>query len=278
LLDPACRDSARWVVVPDAGHFIALEHPAAFERGLRDVYVQSAAPDGRPPREPFINHPDIAGHAPPLTFRHEEVNMFRRFFLQGIAALLLCLSMGAQARAVPVVGTLDVTGAVRVTPTSLDFLPPVGGGGGVVNVGPTSTGLFAPISGTQGQVLDIPYAAGSAQPGFLTAGAAFDLTALEAGAFKSTKCAASRPAAGQTCTPEGTALSLVNTTDHSCSVSVSLRGNFRISSGEETPYAGVITFQFADRNFQQLLAGFAAGDFPVTTFSASFAPAGQPQQ
>ena len=206
--------------------------------------------------------------------------MFRRFFLYGVAALLLCLSPAAQARAVPPSGTLDITGSVRVTPTSLDFLPPLGGGAGSVIVGPTGTGFFAGASNTSGQILDIPYAAGGAQPGFLTLaafpGLVFDLTSFEAGAFKSTRCGASRPAAGQTCTPAGTALSLVNTSDHSCAVFISLRGDFRSVTGEVTPYAGVITFQFADRNFQQLLAGFAAGDFPVTTFSASFAPAEQP--
>ena len=70
---------------------------------------------------------------------------------------------------------------------------------------------------------------------------------------------------------------MVNTTDHGCSVSVGLRGNFRSSSGEEAPYVGAITFQFADRNFQQLLAEVAAGgSSPTTTFSASFSPAGQP--
>ena len=211
--------------------------------------------------------------------------MFRRSFLRGIAALLLCLSMGAQARAVPVDGALNVTGSVLVTPTSLDFLPqsPLEGGVGFVEVGAGSTGVFAILPfGTQGLILDTPYAAGTAQPGFLTLalfpGMAFDLTSLESGVFKSTRCGAGRPAAGQTCTPAGTALSLVNTTDHSCAVFISLRGNFRSATGEEAPYAGVITFQFADRNFQRLLAGFAAGDFPVTTFSASFAPAGQPQQ
>jgi hypothetical protein len=147
--------------------------------------------------------------------------------------------------------------------------------------GDGGTGVFAAAApGTTGLILDTPYAAGTEQPGFLTLalfpGTAFDLTSLEAGLFKSTRCGASRPAAGQTCTPAGTALSLVNTSGHSCSVSVSLRGIFRSATGEETPYAGVITFQFADRNFQQLLAGFAAGDFPTTTFSASFAPAEQP--
>jgi hypothetical protein len=206
--------------------------------------------------------------------------MHRRFFLRGLAALILCLSPAAQARAVSTSGTLNVTGAVRVTPTSFDFLPPLGAGVGVVEVGPGSTGVFAAALGASGQILDIPYAAGTAQSGFLTLaafpGMTFDLTALEAGVFKSTRCAAGRPAAGQTCTPEGTALSLVNTSDHSCSASIGLRGNFRSVTGEETPYAGVITFQFADRNFQQLLAGFAAGDFPTTTFSASFAPAEQP--
>ena len=206
--------------------------------------------------------------------------MFRRFFLQGLAALLLGLSSAAQARAVPIDGTLNVTGVVRVTPTSLDFRQVLGPVLGTVTVGPGSTGTFAGASGTQGQILNIPYAAGTAQPGFLTLaafpGLVFDLTELDAGVFKSTRCGASRPAAGQTCTPEGTALSLVNTSDHSCTASIGLRGNFRSVTGEETPYAGVITFQFADRSFQQLLAGFPAGDFPLTTFSASFAPAEQP--
>lgn len=209
--------------------------------------------------------------------------MIRRFFfLQSLAALLLCLCSAAQVGAFPIEGTLNITGAVSVTPTSLDFQPPLGPSPGTVTVGYGSTGVFAAAPpGTQGVILDIPYTAGAtAQPGFLTIalfpGTTFDLTALEAGFFKSTKCGASRPAAGQTCTPEGTALNLLNTSDHSCSVSISLRGNFRNSLGEEAPYVGVITFQFADRNFQQFLAGFPAGDFPTTTFSASFAPVEQP--
>lgn len=202
--------------------------------------------------------------------------MFRRIFLQSLVALFLCVCSTAQAQAVATQGTLNITGAVRVTPQSLDFVLPLEFGVGTVQVGPTGTGIFVIASGTLGQITDIPYAAGATQPGFLTLVAlpdlTFDLTQLEGGAFKSTKCSANRPAAGQTCTPAGSALSLVNTSDHSCSVSISLRGNFRTVTGDETPYAGVITFQFADRNFQQLLAGFAAGDFPTTTFSASFAP------
>ena len=208
--------------------------------------------------------------------------MFRRIFLQGLVALFLCVCSTAQAQALATHGTLDITGAVSVTPQSLDFIPPLGAGAGIVQVGSTGTGIFATALGTSGQILDIPYAAGVAQPGLLTLAVfpamTFDLTVLEAGAFKSTKCSATRSAAGQTCTPAGSALNLINTSDRSCSVSISLRGNFREVTGEETPYAGVITFQFADRNFQQLLAGFAAGDFPMTTFSASFSPAELPQQ
>jgi hypothetical protein len=202
--------------------------------------------------------------------------MNRRYFVHGLAVVLLCLSSDARARTIPTFGTLDVTGAVRVTPTSLDFIWPLESGVGTFEVGPTGTGFFAAAGGTNGQILDIPYTAGSAQPGFLTfiyfPGTTFDLTALEPGVFRSTKCGASRPASGQTCTPAGTALSLLNTSDHSCSVSIGLRGNFRNSLGEESPYVGLITFQLADRNYQQLLAGFAAGDFPMTTFSGSFAP------
>jgi hypothetical protein len=206
--------------------------------------------------------------------------MFRRIFLQSLVALFLCVCSTAHAQTVATQGTLDITGSVRVTPTSLDFILPFELGVGVIQVGPTGTSIFAIASGTPGQILDIPYAAGTTQPGLFTLVAlpdlTFDLTELEAGAFKSTKCWASRPAAGQTCTPAGSALSLVNTSDHSCSVSISLRGNFRNATGGQSLYAGVITFQFADRNFQQLLAGFPAGDFPTTTFSASFAPAEQP--
>jgi hypothetical protein len=205
--------------------------------------------------------------------------MYRRFFLHGLAVLLLCLFSVEHARAIPAVGTLNITGTVSVTPTLLDFQPPPGTSVGTVVSGYGNTGSFAAAvpSGTSGLIMDIPYTAGVARESFLTIGGfAFDLTSLEAGAFRPARCSASRPAAGQTCTPEGTALTLVNTTDHSCSVSLNLRGTFRGSLGEETPYVGVITFQYADRNLQQLVADLAAGgSLPPTAFSAHFAPAEQ---
>ena len=61
----------------------------------------------------------------------------------------------ATAQAVPIVGTLDLTGAVRVTATSIDWMPPVDGGFGFAIVQPTSNGYFAPLGNTLARELDL---------------------------------------------------------------------------------------------------------------------------
>ena len=60
----------------------------------------------------------------------------------------------ATAQAVPIVGTLDLTGSVRVTATSIDWLPE-GLGIGVAQVQPTTDGYFLPLIGSQAQELDL---------------------------------------------------------------------------------------------------------------------------
>jgi PEP-CTERM motif len=60
----------------------------------------------------------------------------------------------ATAQAVPIVGTLDLTGAVRVTPTSIDWLPQ-GLGFGLARVEPTSNGYFAPLGNTLAREMDL---------------------------------------------------------------------------------------------------------------------------
>ena len=53
----------------------------------------------------------------------------------------------ATAQAVPIVGTLDLTGAVRVTADgTIDWLPE-GLGGGIARIEQTSSGYFAPLGG-----------------------------------------------------------------------------------------------------------------------------------
>lgn len=61
----------------------------------------------------------------------------------------------ATAQAVPIVGTLDLTGAVRVTANGIDWLPPFGEGFGLAVVQPTSTGYFEPLAGEFAVEMDL---------------------------------------------------------------------------------------------------------------------------
>lgn len=61
----------------------------------------------------------------------------------------------ATAQAVPIVGTLDLTGVVRVTADSIDWAPPFGEGFGLAPIQPTSSGYFAPLGGFLARELDL---------------------------------------------------------------------------------------------------------------------------
>ncbi len=71
-----------------------------------------------------------------------------------MAAVATLAILPATAQAVPIVGTLDLTGAVRVTQTTIDFLPS-GTGVGFAQVQPTSTGYFQILGGTIAQEMDL---------------------------------------------------------------------------------------------------------------------------
>lgn len=73
-----------------------------------------------------------------------QTNMKKAIFRALAVATLATLP--ATAQAVPIVGTLDLTGSVRVTATSIDWLPQ-GGGTGLAAIQPTSNGYFAPLAG-----------------------------------------------------------------------------------------------------------------------------------
>ena len=70
-----------------------------------------------------------------------------------LAAAVLAI-LPTSAEAVPIVGTLDLTGGVRVTQNSIDWLPE-GGGTGFAIVMPTSDGYFAPLAGSLATELDL---------------------------------------------------------------------------------------------------------------------------
>ncbi len=72
---------------------------------------------------------------------------------QALAVATLAI-LPATAQADPIVGTLDLTGAVRVTQTSIDFLP-TGTGTGFAQVQPTSNGYFQDLGGFIAQAMDL---------------------------------------------------------------------------------------------------------------------------
>ena len=77
----------------------------------------------------------------------------KKALFQAIAVATLAI-LPATAQAVPIVGTLDLTGAVRVTQTSIDFLPQ-GTGVGFAQVQTTSTGYFQALGGFVAQEMDL---------------------------------------------------------------------------------------------------------------------------
>jgi hypothetical protein len=80
------------------------------------------------------------------------VNM-KKAILHALAIATLII-MPATAQAVPIVGTLDLTGAVRVTASTIDWFP-IGLGFGVADVQPTSNGYFAPLHDDVARELDL---------------------------------------------------------------------------------------------------------------------------
>ncbi len=97
-------------------------------------------------------------------------NMKKALFRAMAVAVLAILP--ATAQAVPIVGTLDLTGSVRVTANSIDWLP-AGGGTGLALISGTSDGYFAPLGGflaTELDLLGLPVGVqlGAGVPGFQT--------------------------------------------------------------------------------------------------------------
>lgn len=203
----------------------------------------------------------------------------RAFFLCLLTTAFLAIGAG-EARADPVTGIVQISGAVNVTGTTIDFLPPTGPPSGSFTVTLGSTGTFLPLTNTTGAILDVTGAAGPTNvPNFLTFAAApglrLNLTFISPGVFSSAQCAAP-PAPGQTCTPVGSIYNLSNTSATSSTASVFVQGTFVSPTGETTPYQGVFTTQFSNMNYQQVLATITAGGTINASYSANFSPTGAP--
>ena len=66
----------------------------------------------------------------------------KKTILRAMAVAALAI-LPATAQAAPIVGTLDLTGAIRVSPNSIDFLP-TGTGTGLARVESTVSGTSRP--------------------------------------------------------------------------------------------------------------------------------------
>lgn len=148
----------------------------------------------------------------------------RLFAAAGLFAILSSVSMAA-----PITGDLRISGQAMVSYTELDFLCETASSGlpcdeatqGQFFVGQGQTGDFAAASNSFGWIKDLSAAnqpIGQPFPGgplvdFITLFVAPDvhlnLTSISPGDFPAASCAAA-PAAGQVCTPPGSAFNLIN--------------------------------------------------------------------
>ena len=182
-----------------------------------------------------------------------------------LIATMLCVSPLA-GRAAAISGELDLqSGGISLSSTGIDF----------TNV--SSTGIFSGLNGTAITTADLTSGA-PANPTFITfdAAPAFSIASLTVspGVFSAANCGAA-PAPGQTCTPPGSPLNLVNNSyingsPSGVTASFTVQGTFLSPTGAPTPITGVYTLQFADTNYQTLLATLAAGGTVNTTYSAEF--------
>ena len=182
-------------------------------------------------------------------------------------------------------GTFSLGGSVNLSNAQIGFGPNQQIGGlttpGAFVIDPTSTGTFAPLATSWGiaQGISAPVDTPVSVADFLIFAAdptiTATLTELSSGIFNATQCGIA-PAAGQTCTLTGSALSLMNLAADMVALAFDVSALMESSTGEVTPYAGVITAQFAGMNFQTLLAALLAGGSVNALYSASFAPIGAP--
>jgi hypothetical protein len=182
-----------------------------------------------------------------------------RGFNAALVAIMLCVPPLA-VRAAPISGELDLqSGGISLSSTGIDFTSVL------------ATGIFSGLNGTAITTADVP-AGAPVNPTFITfdAAPAFSIasTSVSPGVFTSANCGAA-PAIGQTCTPPGSPLNLVNTYN-GVTASFTVQGTLISPTGAPTPITGVYTLQFADTNYQTLLATLAAGGTVTTTYSAEF--------
>jgi hypothetical protein len=205
-----------------------------------------------------------------------------------LSAVLLASCLSGTAIALPMtIGTFDISGTVTFGQTSITWtnnVSPFPPNEGIVSSG---TGIYSALDGTTATIDDLNVATepvGSSFPAqpFIGFGAAPELSPLliyfiPAGVDSSADCAASPPAAGQTCTPallppslspfsfQNTAPTPPSSTPGSAAQFV-LQG---VSADGLDAWTGIFTSQFSVP-FQTVLEDIGAFGSVTNTYSATF--------
>lgn len=196
----------------------------------------------------------------------------RRAILVALAIASVTSVIPARAEAVPIEGTLDIAGAVRVTSAGMiDWVAPVGGGFGTPAVQITSTGYFVPLIGSNAREADLNAVAFPAgPPGTFASFSGFETfpgTTLPGLNFALTRIDMCEVGCGFGFAPQFNVLF----TGGNTSVIMNTRGTVTDSNnpGEVSNWVGQFTAQFPATTPQQLINQLVAEGFIDTSFSAS---------
>jgi hypothetical protein len=181
-----------------------------------------------------------------------------RFVCLLVFGLVLIFNVSAQA--LPITGTLNITGEVQIDATHFDWLP-LGGGTGTFFPGSSSTGTFTGLGGTQGvakdldsalQPVGVPFLLQSYLTFIAEPNLSFDLDFIVPGASIG-------------------ALTLTDIPNVGVSLTWGVQTTV-IDSGESACYTGIYSSQINNLTSSQLLALLSGGGAITSTYSASFAP------
>jgi hypothetical protein len=220
----------------------------------------------------------------------------KKLLLGGLACGAF-LALSVPAMAIPISGSATWTGVLTLTSGGvLSFCPPVtptqtpcpavsGGppgwnvpGSGTLDLAPYASdpagGTITSLSSATnpvGVTLATPTLFMSFAPSPGVGDISFFMQTVFAGVGGSGSCGAA-PAAGQTCTPAGSAVTFVNVAGGNSSATISMQGFARHASdgpgfATATPLQYIFTFQF-NKSFQAVLADLAAGSI-TSTYSAT---------
>ena len=197
-------------------------------------------------------------------------------FLATVVLTLLWCASPAELLAVPLTGTFNIAGTVTLTNTNFSWVaneapfPPEKS-----IIGPGATGSFAGVAGTNVTIHNLTNPSVGVPTGptaFISFDAApalgtLNLNFVSPGIFSAAQCGAP-PAVGQTCTPPGSALGLVNVPPATSLHSSAMWSFSGVTADGLSTWGGDFTTQF-NAPYQSVLAQLGNGGAVSSTYSAS---------